>query len=196
VAVGAAWVGGFGAVLAVGMQQLGAGDAMWRFWDFAFPPMPPRSLWDATWVVRRLAYFFVNPLNFDAPFGERLSMLPAIALALIGGVRLWKLDRPRFALLILPVAFALLASCLRLYPFHGRLVLFLIPTPLIAIAAGLDRVREAARGRGLLHAALATMVLVVPTAVACYRMAAPVPRHYNRFGDLRPDTLDPYRFPF
>ena len=192
--VGTAWVVSFAGVHAVSARQLGESDQMWRFWDFAFPPMPPRSAWDATWAFRRLAYYFINPMNFDFPFGARLSALPAIGLSLIGGVRLWKLDRHRFALLMLPVALTLAASALRLYPFHGRLVLFLAPAPLIAIAAGLDRVREA-RGRGVLYLGLATMVLAVPAVVACDRAIEPNASH-NRFGDLHPDDVDPYRFPF
>jgi hypothetical protein len=166
---------------------------MWVFWGFAFPPMPPQSVWDATWIVRRLAYYFINPLNFDAPFGERLSMLPALALAVLGVFRLWKLDRARWALLMLPIALTLLASCWRLYPFHGRLVLFLAPTFLIAIAAGLDAVREL-RGRGVIYYALTAMVLAIPTAVACKQAVEPWSIH-NRFGDLHPASIDPYRFP-
>jgi hypothetical protein len=193
--IGAAWVVSFAGVHAVATRQLGGSDQMWRFWDFAFPPMPPRSAWDATWFARRLAYYFINPLKFDAPFGPRLSMLPAIGLAVLGVVRLWKLDRGRWALLMLPVAFALLASSLRLYPFHGRLVLFLAPIPLIAIAAGLDAVRES-RGRGWIYLGLAAMVLVVPAAVSCGQVIARDDVHDFRFGDLHPYDLDPYRFPF
>ena len=193
-AVGASWLGSFAGVHAVSTRQLGGSDQMWRFWDFAFPPMPPRSAWDATWVFRRLAYYFINPLNFDAPFGVRISALPAIGLALVGVVRLWRLDRRRFALLMLPVALTLAAAAARLYPFHGRVVLFLAPIPLLAIAAGLDRVREI-RGRGVLYYGLATMVLAVPALVAIGQVIEPSSSH-NGFGDLHPHGVDPYRFPF
>jgi hypothetical protein len=191
--VGFAWLISLAAVHAVGIRQLAGSDQMWLFWDFAFPPMPPRSVWDATWFARRLAYYFHNPLNFDAPFGERLSMLPALGLAVLGTFRLWKLDRTRWALLMLPVALTLLAASLRLYPFHGRLVLFLAPIPLLAIAAGLEAVREA-RGRGVLYYALAAMVLVVPAIAACQQAVNPWTIH-NRLGDLHPYDIDPYRFP-
>ena len=43
-----------------------------------------------------------------------------------------------------PVGIALLAASMRLYPFHGRLVLFLAPIFLIAIAAGPSSARPAA----------------------------------------------------
>ena len=194
VAIGVIWVTSFAAVHAVANRQLGDSQMMWVFWEFAFPPIPPRSAWDATWFARRLMYFLVNPLNFNAPIGERFSMIPALGLALLGTFRLWKLDRARLALLILPVALALLAATLRLYPFHGRLVLFLVPIPLIVIAAGLDWIGEL-RGRGLLYYALATMVLVAPGVLTFQELYSGEPAH-NRFGDMHPYDLDPYRFPF
>jgi hypothetical protein len=191
--VGLAWLDSFAAVHAVATRQMGGSDQMWRFWNFAFPPMPPRSLWDATWTLRRLAFYFINPLNFDAPFGERLSLLPALGLAVLGVFRLGKLDRSRLALLALPVALTLVAASMRLYPFHGRLVLFLVPIFLIAIAAGLDAVREA-RGPGLVYYGLAAMLLLALLA-GCGLAFDTRPNHNNRFGDLHPYALDPFRFP-
>jgi len=194
-AAGLAWVASFAGVHAVAMDQLDHRGSMWAFWEFAFPPIPPRSAWDLTWPVRRIAFLFVSPLNFDAPFGPRLSMLPAFGLAILGAVRLARADRGRALVLMLPGGFAFLASCLRLYPFHGRLLLFLTPTLLIAVAAGLDRVREV-RGRGPAYLALLAMTLGMPAATAGYRLTAPRDRDdANPVGDLRPGALDPIRFP-
>jgi len=191
--IGLAWVASFAAVHLVAMEQLGHRPAMWAFWEFAFPPIPPRSFWDASWPFRRVAFLFLNPLNFDAPFGPRLSMLPALGLAFLGFARLWKVDSGRLALLILPGAFAFLASCLRLYPFHGRLLLFLAPAILLVVAAGLDRVREAV----WLYRASLAMVLLVPGATACYHLVEPRDRSdTNYVGDLRSSGRDPIRFPF
>jgi hypothetical protein len=190
---GTAWVASFAVVHAVATRQLDGTNHMWLFWDFAFPPMPPRSLWDASWTLRRLAYYFINPLNFDVPFGPRLSMLPAFGLAVFGAFRLWKLDRFRWSLLMLPVVMALLAASMRLYPFHGRLVLFLVPVFLIAIAAGLDAVRETL-GPGLVYYGLAATLLVA-LVVGCGHVTDSRPFH-NRIGDLEREFTDPFRFPF
>ena len=43
---------------------------------FAFPPMPPTSAWDASWILRRLAYFFINPLNFDHDLLSHINDFP------------------------------------------------------------------------------------------------------------------------
>jgi hypothetical protein len=193
--VGLAWLASFAGVHAVAGRQLNGSPQMWIFWGFAFPPRPPRSLWDALWPVRRLVYYFINPLNFDAPFGERASMLPALGLAALGAVRLGRLDRARFALLALPLALTLMAAYPRLYPFHGRLLIFLIPPFLLAIAAGLDRLDWEGFPR-LAYLILAAMVLVAPTVAAVDQAVNPRLNH-SRFGDLHPDNLvDPDRFPF
>jgi hypothetical protein len=192
--VGMAWMASFEGVHAVANRQLNGSNMMWRFWNFAFPPIPPRSLRDALWPIRRLAYYFINPLNFDVPFGPAISMLPAFGLAVLGLIRLARLDNYRLALLVLPVAFTMAASTFRLYPFHGRVILFLTPIFLIAIAAGLEAVRKS-RGRGPIYYTLAAIVLVIPTASALWQAFEPNWSH-NHIGDLHPDGLDPDRFPF
>ena len=191
--VGLAWLASFAGVHAVAGRQLDGSPQMWIFWGFAFPPRPPRSLWDALWPARRLIYYFINPLNFDAPFGERASMLPALGLAALGAVRLWRLDRWRFALLALPLSLTLMAAYPRLYPFHGRLLIFLIPPFLLAIAAGLDRLDREGFPR-LAYLVLAAMVLVAP-AVAAIDQAVDPRHNHSRFGDLHPQSIDPDRFP-
>ena len=191
--VGLAWLASFAGVHAVAGRQLDGSPQMWIFWGFAFPPRPPRSLWDALWPARRLIYYFINPLNFDAPFGERASMLPALGLAALGAVRLWRLDRWRFALLALPLTLTLMAAYPRLYPFHGRLLIFLIPPFLLAIAAGLDRLDREGFPR-LAYLVLAAMVLVAP-AVAAIDQAVDPRHNHSRFGDLHPQSIDPDRFP-
>ena len=97
-------------------------------------------------------------------------------------------------MLALPVALTLLASSMRLYPFHGRLVLFLAPVFLIAIASGLDRVREV-RALRTVYFGLVLMVIAVPAAITCDQLIELRPSH-NYLGDLHPDDSDPYRFPF
>ncbi len=196
VAVGLAWAASLAAVHAVAMAQLEQKRGMWAFWAFAFPPWPPRTLWDASWPARRLILMLVEPLSFGMPLGPRLSMLPALGCGLLGLVRLWRADRRRFALLASPFAFAMLAAYLRFYPFHGRLVLFLAPTMLLAVASGLDRVGQT-RGGGFLHGALVALVVAVPAASAAVRAVAPNDRNFpNPYGDNRDPVIDPLRFPF
>ena len=194
-ALGLVWGASFAAVYAISMDQLGHRRDMWGFWAFAFPPMPPTSLWDATWVPRRFLYLFVNPLNFETPLGARLSALPAFGLFVAGCLSLAKRDKAHFGMLVLPIVFVLLASSLRLYPFHGRLVLFLVPSLLLFIAEGAGWCRETFGG-GAMWAFVLGALLLFPSLGAFYHIFEKHDRiDFSPFGDRRPAKLDPYRFP-
>jgi hypothetical protein len=190
------WAASFAAVYVVSFNQLGHRRDMWAFWDFAFPPLPPSSLWEAIWPIRRFLYLFVNPLNFETPLGPRPSALPALVLFLAGCVSLWKRDRALLGMLTLPGVFALLAAYLRLYPFHGRLVLFLVPSLLLLVAEGAGWFREVIGG-GVAWAAVLAALLLFPSLGALYHVVEPRDRDgLNPYGDRRPAQLDPDRFPF
>ena len=189
--IGLAWVTSFGLVHMVAMRQLGYRRDMWFFWDFAFPPLPPQSTWDLTWPIRRFAFLFASPLNFNLPFGPSWSIWPALILTLIGWFRLLRADPARVALVSLPGLAALGAAYGRLYPFHGRLLLFCVPLLLIPLASGLDLVRSR-----WLRGFLVAWVVGLPTLQAAYRLVEPRQRDDpNPYGDRRPSTLNPYWFP-
>ncbi len=191
VGVGLAWVASFAVVHAVAMRQLGYRRDMWVFWDFAFPTIPPRSVWDLAWPVRRFAFLFASPLNFDAPFGPRWSIWPAVVLAVLGWVWLARREPARAVLLVLPGGLALVAAYARLYPFHGRLLLFWVPLLLIPLAAGLDAVRPKQ-----LRWFLIAWVVGLPTLTAAYHLIEPRQRNEaNPYGDRRASSLNPYWFP-
>ena len=191
VGVGLVWVASFALVHAVAMRQLGYRRDMWAFWDFAFPPIPPRSVWDAAWPVRRVAFLFANPLNFDAPLGPRWSIWPGVGLAVAGSVRLTRTVPSRFALLALPGGLALVAAYARLYPFHGRLLLFWAPLLLVLIAAGFEVIWDRRVPRGI----LLVWVVGFPTLTAAWHLVEPRLRDANPYGDRRPSSLNPYWFP-
>ncbi len=191
VAIGLAWLASFALVHAVAMRQLGYRRDMWAFWDFAFPPVPPRSVWDLIWPVRRIAFLFASPLNFDAPIGPRWSIWPAVGLALVGSARLARTEPSRLALIVLPGGFALVAAYAELYPFHGRLLLFCAPLLLILIASGLDAIWD----RRVLRGTLLAWVVGFPALLAGYHLIEPYERDANPYGDRRPSNLNPYWFP-
>ncbi|MEM1182528.1 MAG: hypothetical protein AAGM22_29545, partial [Acidobacteriota bacterium] len=62
-----------------------------------------------------------------------------------------------------PIVFALAASALRLYPFSSRLVLFLLPSLGLAVAAGLAAAQGAGPRIRALTAATAALLLTAPT---------------------------------
>jgi hypothetical protein len=194
--VGVLWLAGFVGLYRISMTQLGHSTAMWSFWAAVFPPSPTEFVGTLVWALRRFLYLFVNPLNFANPHDPRLGALPALVLFFLGSVTLARRDVRSFALIALPGAFALLASGLRMYPFHGRLSLFLVPYLLLPIAAGAGWLRE--RGaRGLLWAFILCALFLLPGLDALYCVFSPRDHGpFNPYGDRRSAKLDPTSFPF
>jgi hypothetical protein len=194
----AGWLASFAAEHALAARMLGARgrNGMRAFWNLGFPPWPPGSWRDAAWPLRQVLYLFVNPLDFYRPIGPWLSALPAVVFFGLGVASLWRRDRRLLALLVLPGLFGLAVAYPRLYPFHGRLVLYLVPPLLLLIAEGLSAALAAARDRRLRAALLAT-VLLTPTLAALYQLVEPTSgTEHNQIGDLRPGGVDPGHFPF
>jgi hypothetical protein len=191
------WLVSFSGVYLVAQEQLGHRRDMWRFWDFAFPPMPPASPAEAARSLGRLLYLFVNPLDFHAPLGPRLSPLPAAACFALGaGSMLRRRQGLRLGLLVAPLVVVLLASWLRLYPFHGRLLLFLVPSLLLLVAEGAAWVGETASSRVVWTLLLAALLLLPTLRALSGLVEPPLMRFSNPRGDLRLPTLDPARYPF
>jgi hypothetical protein len=194
--VGLAWVTSIAVVHVISRRHLGPPAGMWTFWAFAFPPMPPASAWDATWLIRRFLYLFVNPLDFGRPFSPFVSMLPALGFFAVGCASMGARDRRVLGILAVPALFTAIAACLRLYPFHGRLLLFLVPAFLLLISEGAGRIGEAIGRRGA-WAVILGVLLLDPSVRALYHLAEPRDRNgFHPQGDRRPASLDAQRFPF
>jgi hypothetical protein len=194
---GVLWIASLAGLYLVSLNQLGHQRGMWVFWNFAFPPMPPSSLRDALWPVSRGVYLFFNPYDFRTPLGPRLSASLGFAFFLTGCGSLWRRgSRETLWLLLAPVLFALLAAYLRLYPFHGRLLLFLVPSLVLLVAEGLDRMSEIL-GSGYTRVVFLGIVFVLPVAQAIEAVFIPRQRiETNEHGDRRPSRLEPSKFPF
>ncbi len=209
------WLLNFGVMHRMASTLLGDGRGMQIFWNFAFPP----ALWvDPLWIPRRLLFLFVNPLDFWGPFDPRWSALPAIACAIVGasglvlnlevanspsaqdhseaqarpGLSAHASLRPRelATLLLGPLVLALAAAALRLYPFHGRCLLFLTPGLMILIALGAQRL---AAGRGsLVRLLLLGLLLGNSLFLDAAHLFGPRYRSgLNPHGDRRPAWMQP-----
>jgi hypothetical protein len=192
------WAASFAAAYALALHLLGPGGrhGMRLFWAFAFPPWPPTSWRDAAWPAARFVYLFANPLGFGPPVWPAAAAVPAAALWALGAASLWRRDRRLCAVLATPALFAIAAAYLRLYPFHGRLVLFLVPSLLLVTAEGALRFAGFFRSRAARAAVLAALLLP-PTLWAAQVLFEPqATADHNRFGDLGRLDLDPTRFPF
>ena len=105
---------------------------MYVFWDFAFPPSP-RPAWGPREFGGIVLEVFVNPLNLVAP------VFPAscVALPLLPPAPRRNVDPPRSADppdADVPDRAGSGAAAARRYPFHGRLILALVPAFYLLLA--------------------------------------------------------------
>ncbi len=190
VAMSLAWALSFAICYKVSHGILSKDRFIWNWWDFAFLPLPPRSLAD----LERTGWQVLNLLNAPGdvlmPVGVLWSAFIALGLFMLGGLALARRWRGGLYLLLAPLLFALLASALHQYPFHGRLLLFLVPSVHLLVSEG--AVALAWCGGARLTFALAAFLLFQP-AFDVLRHRLIVPRDHSEFdshGDITRDLLD------
>ncbi|GAB3292310.1 ArnT family glycosyltransferase [Hymenobacter tenuis] len=163
-----------------------------------FMPLPPSSLADVKWYFQKPYTLLVHPLglllNLDGGLEEwkanswrylfKMGWLP-VGLILGGMAVMFRQKRTLFFCLLLPILFALLASGLRLYPFHNRFVLFLVPVLLLFIGFGIDALRELFTRQKLLFYVLVGL-LFLPLCINTGRQLANPDLFVNRENNREP----------
>ena len=192
VAMGAAWSVSFFGCYRVSHRILSKGPFIWDWWDFAFLPLPPRSFDQAERVFWQLVNVCDSPADVVTPLGIVSSALLASALFLVGLIRLGRRWPGGAWLLVGPILFALAASALHQYPFHGRLLVFLVPAIHLLVAEG----AVAATFLGWPGAFLAgAFLLTQPTLDTLFhRLVMHRQRPFDSHGDIRHDLLDHFEF--
>ena len=123
---------------------------------------------DASWAWGRAVQFFGDRWMLRYPW----PMLYA-ALVIVGFVVMWRGRRGTALILLGPLVVTFVAAAAGQYPFVGRVVLFLLPGVLMALAVAIDAVRvRATRVHPLLGMA-ALVVLVAPPVYATLALPPP-----------------------
>jgi hypothetical protein len=119
---------------------------MHDFWRPGFLPLPFDLVPDGAWLWGAFVDPFRDPTLLRYP-------LPVVALALaVAGVVWLARRRPVVAaILVAPVLVALLAAVAQRYPFRTRLVLFLLPLPVLLMSAGAEWLRQFGARVGARH---------------------------------------------
>ena len=183
-------IGGLGAISFVGsyltsLRLLANPGAMQAFWSTTFLRFPPRTLQEGRELGGQCVNLMTNPLDLISPFWPWLSV-SLVILGVLGGLVILFRDRPRgLVLLFLPLAITAAASAAHRYPFHGRLILFLVPAFDIAIVMGLDLIGRRFRRRDLiLTNGLLGLLLLHPLLNSAYQVASHDPRGFTTLGEL------------
>jgi hypothetical protein len=189
-AMSLAWASSFAACYRVSRNLISDDAFLQSWWAFAYLPFPPRSLAQVKQIFWQSINLFNCPSGIVTPLGILPSAFIGLGLFLLGAWSLGRRWKGGLILLASPILLALAASMAHRYPFHGRLLLFLIPSVYLLVGEGAAAL--ARRGHGILTFALAAFLLAQPVYdVLWYRLVQK--RHhgeYDSHGDLHPDVLD------
>lgn len=131
----------------------------------------PRGPLDVTWYADSIVSLFRTTVGVPRPLaGAGLLVL------LVGVVALWRRRREAVVLLVMPIATAVLAATVQAYGFGSRFSLFLVPSILLLMAAGIRAMLPAER-RGVAAAGLIAVVMVVGGMVAIAYRSVTAPSH-------------------
>jgi hypothetical protein len=188
IAIGIGWVASLFVSYRASAAMLSPYTTMYVFWDFAFLPVWPLPVGRDRLAAAAgiLLEVFVTPLNLVAPVCPWVGVLLPISLLALGATALARRSWSAWSVLVLPIAMAMVASMLKRYPFHGRLILELVPAFLILIAEGSETVRSWDRGPKKLGYSIVLILLFTYPCLEALRNSVSVPvRDFNSHGDLR-----------
>ena len=124
-------------------------------------PLPFTAIGTLRWLWERFLTLFTDPTLLRYPLA-----LVFVVLAVLGIASLWRSRRDVALLILGPFALAVVAAVAHQYPLRGRLMFYLIPSLLLVVAAGADRLRIwLANISRPLGAAVAAAVLGPPLVV-------------------------------
>jgi hypothetical protein len=184
------WAVSFAGCYKVSRDLVSKDGFLESWWGFAFLPFPPRSLADLKQTFWQTINLFNSPSGVVTPLGVLPSAFIGLALFLLGAWSLGRRWKGGLILLAAPIFTAIVVSMLRQYPFHGRLLLFLVPSVHLLVGEGAAALSRP--GGAKLALALAAFLLAQPVCdVFWYRLIQK--RNHVEFdshADLHPDLLD------
>lgn len=162
------WLVSFALIYLLSLGSIAGNQQLQDFWVDGYMPLLPQSFADIRWYIDTFFGIFANPVGFkDYAAGI------AAFIFLLGVERLRLVQRKHCLMLIAPLGLTLLASGLYLYPFSGRLLLFLTPILVLIAAAGIDYIQDKTGHMGLVMVILTAILFVEPLLFAGYRLVNP-----------------------
>jgi hypothetical protein len=189
--MGLGWLANFAVAYQASHALLKPETSMYRFWDFAFlhlgvPPTREALLKSGGLLLE----VFVNPLNLLTPGGSQLGIFLPMIMLIVGSVSLARRSSETFLLLTAPIVLALAASISRYFPFHGRLMLELVPALFLLIAEGTEWVaRRFPSPSAIVYKTLLFVLLSFPCWDGWYYCSFRRNRDFNIHGDLHPNVF-------
>jgi hypothetical protein len=138
------------------------------YWSGSFAPFPPLTSRDLGWYQDAVLSFF------NTPFGGFKPGLMAVIMFVFGCIYLIRKNRYVALGLLLPLLLTLVASAFQLYPFTGRLLLFLIPSTILTMSLTWGKIMENKNKYLTVIGLIVTLYLFVPIFLnTTYRLFTP-----------------------
>ncbi|MBF0479959.1 MAG: glycosyltransferase family 39 protein [Candidatus Omnitrophica bacterium] len=129
--LGLAWLTSFYFVFKMALEPMVKSTTLLGEWESAFFKGPVLSVESLQWLGGSMLASFNNPVGLGWPY--------LIAVFFVLGIKeIFRQQKLKSLLIILPIVFVLTAGFLGKYPFRGRLLLFLIPFYYIVIGYGVQ----------------------------------------------------------
>jgi hypothetical protein len=176
----AAWALSALAVTVVAMATMSADTRtyMRAFWDNGLAPWSLARLVEEKWPWPRIRNLFGggpgSMVGMAYPFSPFYPALTVIGVAI-----LWVRQQRVAAIVLAPIVVTLAAAVARQYPFADRLVLFLAPSAVIAIAAAAAELYDLIVPWSKVGAAIAVTALALPAVTPIASVRPPY-----RFGEI------------
>jgi len=177
---GAIWVGTFLALYFLLLRPQTQSSYLVTFWDnlLSFMPMPPWR--DISWFPKATSGLFFVVAGLSSSL---VLVIPIYALGLGG---FWREKNWQWILaLTIPIGINVLVSGFHKYPFHGRLILYVLPLVFLVLGKGIDLLISLLRNRMLANMAFAALIVLL------FRPVVPTINSYLFTRDYLRDDLKP-----
>lgn len=124
------WLTSFAILYFISLRFLATNETLLNYWSSAFMPMPPWR--NIGWFHRTFFEMFSSPVGLT-------NTLISTILFFLGGLSLFSRNWQLALILLIPFLTTLIASGFGMYPFSGRLLLFVVPMVILLITEGIGR---------------------------------------------------------
>jgi hypothetical protein len=153
---GTVWAVTFLAIYLLLLRHQTQDSYLITFWGnlLSFMPMPPWR--ELSWFPKALSGLFFVVAGLSS---HLVLVLPIYVLGLWG---FWKEKKWQWILaLTIPIGLNILVSGFQKYPFHGRLILYLLPLIFIVLGKGIDFIISLIRNRVLANTTFAVLIVLI-----------------------------------
>ncbi|OKH25095.1 hypothetical protein NIES1031_14745 [Chroogloeocystis siderophila 5.2 s.c.1] len=160
------WAISFCILYTVTLQDLANQTDLFNSWESR--GTFPNSIGDFSWFLTTFWEFFHKPLGFPDVF-----LGVTVFTFFLGCVSLIKTNSKLLLILVSPVIITFFAAYLKIYPFDGRLVLFLTPFFILLISEGVALIKYTKKNQIKIRTLILILLLVPPLGTATYLMIKP-----------------------